>query len=189
MGYDFRRQINYLLENACAGIRYLVYRDMLDIPTDEPFMKELQTEILRQPNVQKHIEAQHPDGWFGHELHGIDGMDCHIGGLLNMGVEPDNPCIQKGIAALTSAEIASQHKNWFRGGEALDAEGRGGNRALIAEILSWVKASENTPALREEILLSFEHLEAVLQYRSVDDFTVKGKEKRYYKPKANAHVQ
>lgn len=184
MGYDFQKPIDFLLENACASIRYLVYRDLLKAPTDEPFMKELQAELLQQPNVQKHLTAQHPDGWFGHELHGIDGMDCHIGGLLNAGVEASDPCIQKAVTALTTPEIACQHKNWFRGGEALDAEGRGGNRAITADILSWVKASEDTPVLREEITLSFEHLQAVLQYHSVDDFTVKGKNERYYRPKA-----
>lgn len=184
MEYNFQRQIDYLLENACASIRYLVYRDMLNISIEEPFMKELQTEILQQSNVQKHIEAQCTDGWFGHELHGIDGMDCHIGGLLNLGVEPDNPHIQSGITALTTPQISSQHKNWFRGGEALDAEGRGGNRAIIAGILSSVKASEDMPVLCDEILLSLEHLKAVLQYHSVDDFTIKGKNERYYKPMA-----
>lgn len=145
-------------------------------------MKKLQAEILQQPNIQKHLNAQHTDGWFGHELHGIDGMDCHIGGLLNAGVEPDNPNIQKAVVALTSPEIASQHKNWFRGGDALDADGRGGNRAIIADILSWLKVSEDTPVLRDEIALSFEHLKAVLQYNSVDDFSIRGKKERDYKP-------
>lgn len=60
---------------------------MLNVPVDEPFMVALQDEILAQPNTQKHLSVQHQDGWFGHELHGIDGMDCHIGGLLNLGVE------------------------------------------------------------------------------------------------------
>lgn len=184
MGYNFQKQIDFLLENACAGIRYLIFRDMLDTPVNEPFMKTLQMEILQQANVQKHFEAQQPDGWFGHELHGNDGMDCHIGGLLNAGVEPDNLHIQKAITALMAPEIASQHKNWFRGGDALDAEGRGGNRAIIADILSWVGTPEDTPVLCDEIARSLGHLKAVLQYNSVDDFSVKGKKERYYKPKA-----
>lgn len=184
MGYNFQKQIDFLLSNACASIRYLVQRDILNVSVDEPHMKKLQAEILQQPNIQKHLSAQHSDGWFGHELHGIDGMDCHIGGLLNAGVEPDNPNIQKAVLALTSPEISSQHKNWFRGGEALDADGRGGNRAIVADILSWVKAPENIPVLRDEIVLSFEHLKTVLQYNSVDDFSIRGKNERYYKPNA-----
>jgi hypothetical protein len=54
---------------------------MLGTPVDEPFMVALQNKILAQSNTQKHLYAQHPDGWFCRELHGIDGMDCHIGGL------------------------------------------------------------------------------------------------------------
>lgn len=181
---DSYKHIDFLLKNACVSIRYLVHRDMLKTPADEPFMKEMRAEILQQSNVQRHLSAQNPDGWLGHELHGIDGMDCHIGGLLNAGVEPDSPYIQKAITALTTPEIASQHKNWFRGGEALDADGRGGNRAVTADILSWVKYPEDYPVLSDEITLAFKHLSAVLNYTSVDDFSVRGKSKRYYKPKA-----
>lgn len=172
---QFQKYVDFLLANACPSIKYLVYRDMLGADINEPFMTELQGEILLQANVQKHLASQHPDGWFGHELHGIDGMDCHIGGLLNLGVERDNPAIQKGINALLTPDIANAHKNWFRGGDALDAEERGGNRAVRANILSMVKVSENTPDLADEISLAFEHLSVVLQYESVDDFSIKGK--------------
>ena len=169
MGYNFQKQIDFLLEYACPSIKYLVYRDMLGTPVDEPFMVALQNEILAQTNTQKHLSAQHPDGWFGHELHGIDGMDCHIGGLLNLGVEASHPSIQKAVTALLTPEIASTHKNWFRGGAALDAEGRGGDRASV---------------FAEQLSLAFEHLSAVLQYDSIDDFSIRGKNERYYKPHA-----
>lgn len=174
--------IDFLLANACVQIRYLVHRDLLDTPTGEPFMRRMQEDICQQSNAQKHFSAQHDDGWFGHELHGLDGMDCHIGDLLNMGVEPDHPRIQLAVKALLTPSIASQHKNWFRGGEALDADGRGGNRAIVADILSWANCPEDTPPLADEIALSLEHLAAIPQYRSVDDFTVVGKSHRYYKP-------
>lgn len=184
MSYSFQRQIDYLLAHACSSTKYLVHRDMLGTSINEPFMISLQKEILAQANTQKHLSAQHPDGWFGHELHGIDGMDCHIGGLLNLGVEASNPAIQKAITALLTPEISATHKNWFRGGEALDAEGRGGNRAIVANILSMTKASEDIPVYAEELSLALEHLAAVLQYDSIDDFSINGKNKRYYKPKA-----
>lgn len=53
MRHSFQKHIDFLLENACPSIRYLVHRDMLKIPKDEPIMKDLQSEILQQPNVQK----------------------------------------------------------------------------------------------------------------------------------------
>ena len=184
MAYNFQKQIDFLLEYACPSIKYLIHRDMLYVPVDEPFMVALQNEILAQSNSQKHLSAQHLDGWFGHELHGIDGMDCHIGGLLNLCLEASHPAIQKAITALLTPEIASTHKNWFRGGAALDAEGRGGNRAIVANILAMTKASEDFPVYAEELSLAFEHLTAVLEYNSVDDFSIKGKNERYYKPHA-----
>lgn len=184
MSYNFQRQIDYLLAYACSSTKYLVLRDMLGTSINELFMISLQKEILAQANTQRHLSAQHPDGWFGHELHGIDGMDCHIGGLLNLGVEASNPAIQKAITALLTPEISATHKNWFRGGEALDAEGRGGNRAIVASILATTKASEAIPVYAEELSLALEHLAAVLQYDSIDDFSIKGKNERYYKPKA-----
>ena len=64
MEHNFQKHIDFLLENACPSICYLVNRDMLKIPIDEPIMKDLQSEILHQPNVQKRLAAQHPDGWF-----------------------------------------------------------------------------------------------------------------------------
>ena len=183
MAYNFQNQLNFLLEYACPSIKYLVHRDMLNVPVDEPFMVALQNEILAQSNTQKHLSVQHPDGWFGHELHGIDGMDCHIGSLLNLGVEASHPAIQKAVTALLTPEIASTHKNWFRGGVALDAEGRGGDRAIVANILAMTNASEDIPIYAEELTLAFEHLAAVLEYNSVDDFSIRGKNERYYKPK------
>lgn len=184
MSTQFRHQIDFLLAHACPGIRYLVQRDLLGIPTDEPHMTALQSEILLQPNTVRLMSAQHPDGWFGHELHGIDGMDCLIGGLLNLGVEADHPAIRKAITALLTPEIASAHKNWFRGGAALDAGGRGGDRAVIANILAMTKAPEDTPVYADELALAYEHLSAVTGYRSVDDFSIRGKNERYYKPDA-----
>jgi len=85
---------------------------------------------------------------------------------------------------LMTPEIASTHKNWFRGGAALDAEGRGGDRAIVANILAMTKASEDIPMFAEQLSLAFEHLSAVLEYDSVNDFSIRGKNERYYKPHA-----
>ncbi len=181
----FEKHVSFLLENACTGIKFLVHRDLLKTPLSEPFMQEMQEEILLQENVQKHLNAQYMDGWFGTDLHGGEyGMECSIGALLNAGVAKDHPAIQKGIHALITPEIAHRHKNWFHGGDGLDAEGRGGNDAIVAQILSWVGYDERFPVMAEQIALSWEHLSAVPGYTSVEDFTKKGKNQRYYKPYA-----
>ncbi len=185
MSLKFKKHINFLLDNACSSIKYLVHRDFLHTPLTEPFMQKLYAEILNQENIKKHLECQHTDGWFCDELHGGEyGMERSISTLLNAGIEKEHSAIQKGIHALVTPEIASRHKNWFHGGDGLDAEGRGGNKAIIASILSWVGYDEAYPILSEQIILSFEHVKAARSYTSVDDFTKKGKNARYYKPYA-----
>ena len=104
--------------------------------------------------------------------------------LLNLGVEATHPAIQKAVTALLSPEIASAHKNWFRGGAALDADGRGGDRAIAANIFAMTKAPEDIPVYSEQLSIAFDHLLAVLEYDSIDDFSIKGKNERYYKPHA-----
>ncbi len=180
----FDNEIDFLLEKACDSIRYLVLRDLLKTPVDKPEMVSLEEKILDQPNVKKILDAQCDDGWFGHELHGNDGMDHLIGELLNAGVEKEHPAIKKAIRALVTPEIAQNHKNWFHGGDALDKGGRGGNRAVTAQILSWVRYPEDSPLIKEQIELSLEHMSAAANYDSIDDFSVSANGKRFYKPNA-----
>lgn len=186
----FQKHIDFLLDNACTSIKFLVHRDFLHTSLTEPFMQNMRTEILEQENIKKHLDCQHPDGWFGDELLGGEyGMERSIGTLLNAGVEKEHPAIQKGIHALITPEIASKHKNWFHGGDGLDAEGRGGNNAIIASILSWVGYDENYPILAEQISLSWEHVEAVKNYNSVDNFTKKVRTKDIINPLRASPVQ
>ena len=180
----FDSEIDFLLDKACDSIRYLVKRDLLGVPADSAEMTAIEEKIIAQPNVRKILAAQCEDGWFGHELHGIDGLDHLIGELLNAGVEKEHPAIQKAIRALITPEVASQHKNRFRGGEALDEGGRGGNRAVTAQILSWVHYSEDYPLMAEQIELSLDHTTAAINYNSVDDFTKTAGGKRFYRENA-----
>lgn len=183
----FDNEIDFLLENACYSIQYLVRRDFLNTPVDAPEMEALQEKVLKQTNVQKKLAAQHEDGWLGHGLHGIDSMDCLLRGILDAGVEKENPAVQKAVHALITPDIADnspKHKNSFLGGAALDAGGRGGNKAVAAQILTWVHYPEEHPLIKEQIEISLDHLLAVPVYRSIDDFSIQGKNERWYKPNA-----
>jgi len=178
----FQNLIDFLLENACVNIRYLVYRDILKTPLREQIMLEMQEEIIEQKNVQKILAYQHEDGWLGEELHGGYGVDSLMNRLLNCGVETSDVHIQKAITALTTPEIAKNHKWWMAGGDALDADGRGGNKAITAVIMAIAHTDETLSPLSEEIDLSLKHFIISLSYKSVEDFIIRGKSKIYYKP-------
>ncbi len=181
--------IDFLLEKACVNIRYMISRDLLNISVEEPAMQDMQNEILNQKAIQKLFSSQHEDGWFGYELHGqpCTAMDSSIGFLLMYGVEPNNERLQKAKIALLNQEIASKHKNYFAGGDALDEDGRGGNKAVIAGILASLGEDESNPIIADEIKLALHHFKGALSHNSIDDFTIMttGKTKtRYYKPNA-----
>lgn len=178
----FEKSIEFLMSNACVSIRYLIHRDMLKTPINDPVMQDMQTEILQQKTVQKYLSTQHPDGWLGNELHGGDGMDSITDILLRCGVETDSPYIQKAMKALLAPDIAGQYKHWMAAGDALDFDGRGGNKTMTAWILSMARVSEDTPILADEISFSFSHLSGALEHKCIDDFTKKGTKFRYYKP-------
>jgi len=178
----FTKTIDFLMKNACVNIRYLVQRDMMKIPVDTPEMQSMQAELLQSPVVQKCLSAQRTDGWLGHELHGGDGMDSLMGVLLRSGLEAKSVPVQKAVNALVTPEIAGQHKSHFAAGDALDADGRGGNRSITAWILSTTGFPEDKQPLSDEINLALGHLYGSRAYNSIDDFTKQGTKFRYYKP-------
>jgi len=181
----FSKPINFLLDNACIFIKYNIHRDFLKTPTADPVMQAMQNEILNQDSVKKIFAMQNEDGWFGNGLHGgVPAIEGCVFSLLRMGVERENIRLQKARQALATPEISSRNKSYFAGGDALDADERGGNKSIMAAILLALGESEEHPIIKEQIDLSLSHFKGALSHNSVDDFTVKGKQHRYYKPKA-----
>lgn len=180
--------VDFLLQNACVNTRYIVNRDFKGISVNEPFMQRMQEEILRQKNAQKVFAIQHDDGWFGHELHGGPGSAMEgVHYLIMLGVEPGNEKLQKAKRALLDPDISMKHNNYFAGGDALDADGRGGNRAVAAGILAALGEDEGNALIADEINLALCHFKGALQHNSIDDFTIVANDKaktRYYKPNA-----
>ncbi len=179
---NFLKSIDFLLENACINIRYMLHRDIMKTPIDTHEMKNMQAAVLESPVVKKVLSAQHFDGWLGHELHGGDGMDSLMSVLLRSGVEANSDPVQRAVNALVTPEIANRYKNHFAAGDALDADGRGGNKSITACILATTGFSEGRPPLSDEITLSFEHLRGALEHKHIDDFTKQGSKFKYYKP-------
>jgi hypothetical protein len=102
--------------------------------------------------------------------------------LLRCGVEADSPYIKKAMKALLAPDVAGQYKPWMAAGDALDFDGRGGNKTMTAWILSMTRMPEDTPILADEINLSFSHLSGALEHKCINDFSKKGTKFRYYKP-------
>ncbi|RGG67649.1 hypothetical protein DWW96_03060 [Eubacterium sp. AF17-7] len=190
--------IEFILEYGSANLRYRVYKEILGEPCDSDKMMQLQEEILKLPKVKKAFSVQKESGFLGNVIHGIyfDGFDSTVNLLKRNGVELTNPNMQRAKDSLLNwTDYEKDH--FYKGGNFMDEYGRGGFRAIIADLLVELGCDENEPMIQTQINYALEHFEGALLHTSIDDFTrpvrFQGKNVRYYIkdckfPAAN-HVQ
>lgn len=185
MEINIQNLIDFLLENAGVSIRYRVKREILNVPVESEEMQKLQAEILDLPRVKKAFAVQKEDGFLGNVLHGgyYDGFDSTVNLLKRYGVEMDNPNLQRAKEALLNWEDY-ERDHFYKAGNAMDEHGRGGFRAVLADILVELGTDEFAPRIQEQIGIALEAFRGAMNYTSVDDFskraTLRGESCRYY---------
>ena len=94
--------VDFILSNGTVSQKYIIKRDILNEDISSAEMSELQQQIVASKPVQKLLKSQNTDGWFGYELHGGPGtaMDCTVGMLIDIGVEPYHDFMRKAKDAL-----------------------------------------------------------------------------------------
>ena len=140
--------LEFLLENGGSSIKYRIKREILHEDKAGSDMLKLQNEIMNSPKVRKVLAVQHDDGWIGSELHGVrgKGLDSCVTYLLRRGVERDSEPMRKVVQALLADKTGVEpYRTTFKGGDALDKGGRGGNRAVISGVLADLDEENNFP--------------------------------------------
>lgn len=100
-------------------------------------------------------------------------------------MEKNNTSLQRVIDAIFSNNPDKPYRDTFRGGDALDKGGRGGNEAIKAEVLSNLGAEDND-IIQNQISIALRYLKDSLSYKTVDDFSLtNSKGERYYTPDAH----
>lgn len=185
MTKEYQKIIDFLLENAGASIKYRVKKELLSIPVESAEMQKLQAEILNLPRVKKAFAAQKEDGFIGNVIHGgyFDGFDSTVNLLKRYGVEITNPVMKRAKECLLNwNDYEKDH--FYKAGNAMDEHGRGGFRAILADILVELCADESAPQIQEQISNALNAFRGALNYSCVDDFskkaTMKGVPCRYY---------
>lgn len=179
--------LSFLLEYGGCSIQYRIKREIMNMESLNSELLDLQEQILNKPKVKKVIEKRQPDGWIGNELHGArgKGLDSSVCFLLNCGIEKDSQIMRDVVQALLKEKEEVEYRTTFKGGEALDLDGRGGNKAVMAGILADL-GEENNLLVQNEIRTSICYLRDSLQYETIDDFTLVNKKGiRYYKTDAH----
>lgn len=180
-----QRLVDFLLENAGASIRYRVKKEILHIPVESDEMQTLQSDILNLPRIKKAFSIQKEDGFIGSVIHGayFDGFDSTVNLLKRYGVENSNPNMQRAKECLINWKDY-ERDHFYKAGNAMDEHGRGGFRAILADILVELGADESVPQIQEQIGNALNAFRGALNYTCVDDFSKKAKMKgapcRYY---------
>lgn len=182
---NYKKLIEFLLENAGVSIKYRVKKEILSIPVDCDEMQALQAEILSLARVKKAFAAQKEDGFIGSVIHGVyfDGFDSTVHLLKRYGVEITNTNMQKAKECLINWKDY-ERDHFYKAGNAMDEHGRGGFRAILADVLVELGADENTPQIQEQIRNALNAFRGALNYTCVDDFSKKANMRgvpcRYY---------
>ncbi len=180
--------LEFLLTHASANIRYRVKRDILGEDISSGEMEELQEEILALPRVRKIFSAQREDGFFGRVIHGSppDGFDSDVGFLKVNGVEITNPAMVRAKECLLNwKDYEKDH--FYKAGNAMDEHGRGGFRAVWADVLVELaaeEADESAEVVANQVDCALSAFEGALKQTCIDDFTreftYNGEKRRYY---------
>lgn len=179
--------LSYLLEHGGCSIRYRIMKEVMNIEITNDEMLKLQGQIKNKNKVKKILERQQADGWIGNELHGNPGtgLDSSVSVLLDNGVNREDFIMQRVAASLLAEGTDRPYRTSFKGGEALDLGGRGGNKAVKAGILADL-GEENNSLVQDEMETGLSYLKDSLAYKSIDDFSSVNKRGiRFYN--TNAH--
>lgn len=177
--------IEFILKYGSVNIKYRVKKEILGESCDSDSMKLLQRQILELPRVKKAFSVQKTSGFLGNVLHGayFDGFDSTLDLLKRNGVEISNPNMQRAKDSLLNwNDYEKDH--FYKGGSFMDEFGRGGFRAIIADLLVDLGCDESNPLIQSQIEFALQHFSGALLHTSIDDFTrpirFQGKDCRYY---------
>ena len=177
--------VEFILKYGSANLQYRTRKEILGESCDSDSMRELQSRILELPKVKKAFSVQKENGFLGNVLHGVyfDGFDSTLDLLKRNGVEVSNPNMQRAKEALLNwSDYEKDH--FYKGGNLMDEYGRGGFRAIIADLLVELGCDEDTPMVKAQIDYALEHFRGALLHTCIDDFTkpirFQGKDCRYY---------
>ncbi len=177
--------LEFILKYASANVKYRVKRDILgeDVNSDE--MAGLQEKILSLPRVKKIFSAQRENGFFGRVIHGSppDGFDSDVGFLKVNGVEVTNPCMVRARECLLNwKDYKKDH--FYKAGNAMDEHGRGGFRAVWADVLVELGGDESAEVVAGQVKCALAAFSGALEMECLDDFTREftygGEKRRYY---------
>jgi hypothetical protein len=136
----FQETALYLAKTACPSIAWRIRKEILQEDGASPEMRELQRRILEEPEVRRILSLQKEDGWLGGTFHGTDEPESGIRFLMEKGVEPGHPAVQKALQAILDRGEDFDLGSMQRVGKPLDAWCLGGSKLIRAAVFAYAGA-------------------------------------------------
>ncbi|HEX4825476.1 MAG TPA: hypothetical protein VFV19_14330 [Candidatus Polarisedimenticolaceae bacterium] len=118
----------WLLENACAPIKYRVLTELLDRPKEDPDVQKLRAELMLYPPALKLQRTQRKDGtWAGH-VHAGDAkrfepsLENDLSLLYEMGWGRDTKPVKQAAAILRSFLTAKKDLKFYEFAKVVKAD-------------------------------------------------------------------
>lgn len=96
---------------ANPAVRYFALRDLLDLPEDEPEVRQARADIMTNGPVPAILTAQHPDGYWVKAGAGYTpkyrGTIWQIIFMAELGADPSDERVQRGCEYLLSHSLAT----------------------------------------------------------------------------------
>jgi hypothetical protein len=118
----------WLLENACAPIRYRVLTELLDRPKDDPDVVKLRPEVQAYPPALALQRKQRKDGTWGGRLHAGDprkfelSLENVLALLYEMGWGRESKAVKQAAATLRSYLTAKKDLKFFEFAKLVKAD-------------------------------------------------------------------
>lgn len=118
----------WLLENACAPIRYRVLTEVLDRRKDDPEVQKLRHEVLAYAPANRLLRNQRKDGTWGGAVHAGDprkfqpSLENALTLLLEYGWDRDSKPVRQGAAVLRSFLTSKKDLKFFEFAKVVKAD-------------------------------------------------------------------
>ena len=122
--------IPWLLENACAPIRYRVLVELLDRRRDDPQVVELRKQVFDDPAGRKLERTQRKDGSWGGQIHAGDprrfqpSIENGLCRLFELGWDRDAKAVRNAAKTLRTYLSAKRDVPYFEFSKAVKADER-----------------------------------------------------------------
>jgi|YelNatPaOPRAMG01_1025707.scaffolds.fasta_scaffold13731_4 hypothetical protein len=185
---DINQIIKDLLSSSSPSIRYRLRKEVLGLDSSCEEMQELQKEILKEPSVARTLELFRPEGFSGSHYHsnglnpGEEALEVCLRFLLEKGVEPDHPGVEKALCDLEEGP-PFYDREIHRIGGFLDKSGLGGS-SLIRTYLLARGGKEESPIVQEEIGNALEVFRWVRGVHSIKEVAEEYRDRLVFRPRA-----